>query len=74
MAAGYTQEVLAGRAELHRTQISLLERGLRSPGLDVVVRLIGALGVEPNDLLEGTTWWPGNDGRRGRFSYRRKSG
>jgi transcriptional regulator with XRE-family HTH domain len=72
-AAGYTQEELADRAGLHRTQISLLERGLRNPGLLVLARLAGALEVEPNALFEGISWWPGKDGRKGRFSYRKKT-
>jgi transcriptional regulator with XRE-family HTH domain len=58
---------------LHRTHISLLERGLRNPRFDVVARLVGALQVEPNELFEGTAWWPGKDGRRGRFSYPKKT-
>lgn len=68
--AGYTQEALAQRAGLHRTEISLLERGLRNPGYDVVTRLLGALGVEPNELLKGTTWKPPGIGSKGRFVYR----
>jgi hypothetical protein len=49
-----------------------LERGLRNPSFVVLTRLTGALGVEANALFEGLAWWPGNDGRRGRFSYRKK--
>lgn len=67
--AGYTQEVLAQGAGLHRTEISLLERGLRNPGYDVLTRLIGALGIEPNELLKGTVWKPPGVGSKGRFVY-----
>jgi transcriptional regulator with XRE-family HTH domain len=68
-AAGYTQEVLAERAEVHRTQISLLERGLRNPGLDMIEKLAGALGVHPGSLFEGSIWVPAEDGREGHFEY-----
>ena len=42
-AAGVSQEALADRAGLHRTYISLLERGLRNPSLTVIARLARAL-------------------------------
>jgi transcriptional regulator with XRE-family HTH domain len=45
-------------AELHRTQISELLRGRQVPRLDSVVRLSGALGVEPAELLEGVRFEP----------------
>ena len=44
--AGLSQEELAHRCDLHRTYISMLERGLKSPSLGVVVRLAEELGVE----------------------------
>jgi transcriptional regulator with XRE-family HTH domain len=53
-AAGLSQEALGFRARLHRTEISLLERGERDPRLTTIVRLADALGVEPGRLLEGT--------------------
>lgn len=56
--AGYSQEKLAQLAELHRTQISELLRGRQVPRLDSVVRLSGALGVEPAELLEGIRFEP----------------
>jgi transcriptional regulator with XRE-family HTH domain len=48
-----TQEELADRAELHRTEIGLLERGLRVPRIDTLLRLAAALAVEPAELLVG---------------------
>jgi transcriptional regulator with XRE-family HTH domain len=64
--SGITQEELAFRASLHRTEIGLLERGGRLPRIDTLAKLAGALGVEPGALFEGITWTPG-DFRRGQF-------
>ena len=44
-ALGVSQEALAFRAELHRTYISLLERGLRNPSIGVLAQLAAALGT-----------------------------
>lgn len=57
-AADLSQEELAFRSSLHRTQISLLENGHRMPRVHTLVCLAGALGVTPNDLLDGITWTP----------------
>ena len=54
-----TQEELAARAEVHRTQVGLLENGKRVPKIDTVVRLAGALSISPCDLLSGIVWEPG---------------
>jgi transcriptional regulator with XRE-family HTH domain len=43
---------------MHRTQISLLEGGERLPRVETLVKLAGALGVAPNDLLDGIAWEP----------------
>jgi transcriptional regulator with XRE-family HTH domain len=51
-SAGFSQEELAFRAELDRTYISSLERGIYSATIDVVARLAEALEIEPVDLLE----------------------
>ncbi|MEL7034913.1 MAG: helix-turn-helix transcriptional regulator [Cyanobacteria bacterium J06592_8] len=47
-----TQEQLAFEVELHRTYISLLERGLKSPTLDVIFRLAIALKISPSELIK----------------------
>ena len=65
-SADLTQEEIAFRAALHRTEIGLLERGLRIPRIDTLVKLAGALGVEPAVLLDGISWEPG-DYRPGGF-------
>lgn len=49
---GLSQEELAFRAELHRTYVSGVERGVRNPTVKIVARLAEALGVEPSALLE----------------------
>lgn len=51
VAAGLSQERLSARARLHRTEISLLERGERDPKLSTVFRLAEALGVTAAALL-----------------------
>jgi transcriptional regulator with XRE-family HTH domain len=50
--AGYSQEALAARAEIHRTYIGGIERGERNPTLTMIHRLARALGVSPTKLLE----------------------
>lgn len=56
--ADLTQEELAFRSAIHRTQVSLLERGHRLPRLETLVKLAGGLGATPNDLLDGIDWEP----------------
>jgi len=46
-----SQEVLANAAGLHRTHISLIERGERSARLETIYRLAKALGLQPADLM-----------------------
>lgn len=57
--AGLSQEALGFRAEVHRTEIGQLERGHRLPRIDTVVKLAGALGIDPALLLAGIVWAPG---------------
>lgn len=47
-----SQEALAAAAEIDRTYVSLLERGVYSASIDVIERLAVALRVEPSSLLE----------------------
>jgi transcriptional regulator with XRE-family HTH domain len=44
------------RSGVHLTEISLLERGLRLPRLDTIVRLAGAVEIEPCELFAGMRW------------------
>jgi transcriptional regulator with XRE-family HTH domain len=50
-AAGLSQEELAFRAAIHRTQISLLENGGRLPRFETLIKLAGS-------LEEGIVWEP----------------
>lgn len=54
--AGLSQEGAADRAGLHRTHVAMIEAGQRLPRLDTIVKLGGAVGVEPCDLLAGLAW------------------
>ncbi len=51
---GVSQERLAFDSGLHRTYISLVERGLRSPKLGTIFRLAEVLAVEPAELVART--------------------
>lgn len=57
-AGGWTQEELAYRSQIHRTQISLLETGKRLPRFFTLIKLAGALEASLNDLTVGITWEP----------------
>lgn len=50
---GWSQEELGATCDLHRTEISLLERAGRDPRLSTIVRLARGLGVKPSVLLRG---------------------
>ncbi len=54
--AGISQEELAERCEIHRTEVSLLERGGREPRLGTMVKLAAALGTTPEALCSGIAW------------------
>jgi len=52
MRAGLSQEALADLCDLHRTEISLLERCKRSPRLETIVILARGLDLaSPAELL-----------------------
>lgn len=53
---GLSQDATAQRAGLHRTEVALIEVGKRLPRLDTIVKLAGALEVEPCALLRGMAW------------------
>ena len=52
--AGLSQEELGDICDLHRTEISLLERRKRSPRLETIVALANGLKLgSPSELLDG---------------------
>jgi transcriptional regulator with XRE-family HTH domain len=52
--SGLSQEALADECDLHRTEISLLERSKRSPRLETIVILAKGLGLgSPGQLIDG---------------------
>ncbi|HEY2182339.1 MAG TPA: helix-turn-helix transcriptional regulator [Solirubrobacteraceae bacterium] len=52
--AGLSQEALADACDLHRTEISLLERSKRSPRLETIVTLAQGLGLaDACELVRG---------------------
>ncbi len=50
---GFSQDKLAEKADLDRTYLSGIERGVRNPGIKVVIRLARALGVTVDQLCKG---------------------
>lgn len=56
IAIGISQEELASRTDLHRTEVSLLERAGREPRLVTLLKLAGALATTPDALSEGVSW------------------
>jgi transcriptional regulator with XRE-family HTH domain len=61
-----TQEELAYLSSLGRNTVGMLERGERQPRLDMIVRLAGALNLNPCELIEGFRWTPPSE-RPGKF-------
>ncbi len=56
--AGFSQEKLAIRCLLHRTEIGNIENGRRIPRVDTMIRIAGALEVKADVLLAGIEWLP----------------
>ncbi len=50
---GFSQDQLAEKAELDRTYLSGIERGVRNPGIQSVLKLCKALRVTPDELCKG---------------------
>jgi transcriptional regulator with XRE-family HTH domain len=51
---GFSQEQLAETAGLDRSFISLVERGIQSPNIVVLLRIAHALGVSAADMIART--------------------
>jgi transcriptional regulator with XRE-family HTH domain len=52
LQAGFSQEELAAKADLHWTYVGGIERGERNPGLVNITRLAKALGAPAAALFE----------------------
>lgn len=59
---GLSQEEVAIRAGLHRTEIGFLEQGKRRPRIDTFVKVMAALEADADQLLVGIEWVPSPDG------------
>ncbi|MBA3867304.1 MAG: helix-turn-helix transcriptional regulator [Solirubrobacterales bacterium] len=62
---GISQDELAFTMGLHRTEASLLERGLRFPRIDTFVKLCDSLDAKPRELLRGIVWVRGDGSEPG---------
>lgn len=51
--AGLSQEALGHAVDLHRTEVSLLERAGRDPRLETIVKLARGLEIPASELLVG---------------------
>jgi transcriptional regulator with XRE-family HTH domain len=61
---GLSQEEFGFECELHRTYISLLERGKRIPSLTTIIQLAIVLNVSPSEIVrrvESRLGWPANE-------------
>lgn len=52
-ACGLSQDKLAEKADIDRTYLSGIERGVRNPGIRTVLSLARALGIGVEDLCKG---------------------
>ena len=48
---GLSQEVVSGLADIGRTHLSAIERGVRKPTLETCFRLAEALNIRPSELV-----------------------
>ncbi len=50
---GFSQEAFADHCGLHRTAVSLIERGKRVPSLTTLLTISGGFGMSVSELLRG---------------------
>jgi transcriptional regulator with XRE-family HTH domain len=55
--AGLSQDRLAELAEMHRTEIAAIERGLRLPRLDTILKVSRGVETSTCELLAGLPRW-----------------
>jgi transcriptional regulator with XRE-family HTH domain len=48
---GFSQESFGFEADLHRTYVSQLERGLKSPSLNILSKICKALGISMSQFI-----------------------
>ena len=48
---GLSQEVVSGLADIGRTHLSAIERGIRKPTLDTFFKISEALDIAPSELV-----------------------
>jgi transcriptional regulator with XRE-family HTH domain len=65
--SGYSQEELAKRCSLHRTEIGMIESGNRLPRSDTLMKLAGGVEVGAELLLRGIKWIPPGPDAGGSF-------
>ncbi len=66
--AGFSQEELGAMASLHRTEIGMVENGIRLPRADTLIKLASALAVPVGELVAGIEWVVPASTRPGTFS------
>ena len=49
---GLSQEVVSGLADIGRTHLSAIERGVRKPTLDTFFKIAEAMDIAPSDLMK----------------------
>jgi len=54
--AGFSQEELGALADLHRTEIGMVEHGQRLPRVDTLLKLAFSLDVPVGQLVAGVEW------------------
>ena len=67
--ARMSQEELACRAALHRTEVSLIERGYRVPSIETLIKVSAAVEISEGRLLDGIDWIPNVECGKGAFIY-----
>lgn len=51
MEKGVSQEVLSGLADIGRSHLSMIERGVRRPTLETIFKIAFALDTEPSEIV-----------------------
>lgn len=54
--SGLSQQALASRCGVERTEISAIERATREPRLGMITKLVAGLGATLNELYAGIHW------------------